>query len=148
MLMVYPSRLIVIIIFYSSGDVSQPTSSAIRPPKQSAESFQSDQAEVAGSIVAKNKRLKLNTLDAAVEKTNVKRKRNCISKTPTGRPGNVRLAATNTSSSSSTSRRPQRIKCDGLLRVTTEYYTQQVQEYEELSEEIIPNSENTQVIEG
>ena len=46
------------------------------------------------------------------------------------------------------SRRLKTAQKDGLLRVSSEYYTDQVQEYEELAEEIIPNSQDTQVIEG
>lgn len=37
---------------------------------------------------------------------------------------------------------------DGLLRLDHNYYTEQVVEFQELTEETIPNKEDTQLIEG
>lgn len=50
------------------------------------------------------------------------------------------------SSSANTNKKLKRL--DGLLRIGDDYYTQQVREYEELVEEIIPNSHFNQNIEG
>ena len=50
--------------------------------------------------------------------------------------------------SAKTRRSDSNKKHDGLFRVDKDYYTRQVQEFEELVEETIPKCHDTQTIEG